>query len=121
MADRSRETKKHTTGFKTMPIYEYEHEGKGCQQGKRFELRQSIYSEKFSLCPYCGQKVKRLISLVSVNTPKGNSDLKNLGFTKLVKRDDGIYENVTATGKESRYWDADKPETKPDFKSKISD
>ena len=59
--------------------------------------------------------MKRLISLVSVNTPKGNSDLKNMGFTKLVKRDDGVYENVTATGKESRYWDADKPETRPDL------
>jgi hypothetical protein len=44
-----------------------------------------------------------------------------MGFTKLVKRDNGIYENVTATGKESRYWDASKPETKPDLKSKISD
>ena len=44
-----------------------------------------------------------------------------MGFTKLVKRDDGIYENVTATGKESKYWDAAKPETRPDLKSKISD
>ena len=104
-----------------MPIYEYEHLGEGCEHGKSFELKQSIYSDKFSHCPYCSEKVKRLISLVSVNTPKGNSDLKNLGFTKLVKRDDGIYENVTATGKESRIWDASKPETKPDLKSKISD
>ncbi|KPK34420.1 MAG: transcriptional regulator [Nitrospira bacterium SG8_35_1] len=104
-----------------MPIYEYEHHGDGCQHGKRFDLKQSIKSEKLTRCPYCGQEVKRLISLVSVNTPKGNSDLKNLGFTKLVKRDDGIYENVTATGKESRYWDAGKPETRPDLKSKISD
>lgn len=104
-----------------MPIYEYEHLGAGCDRGKRFELTQSISSAKLTHCPYCSQKVKRLISLVAVNTPKGNSDLKNLGFTKLVKRDDGIYENVTATGKESRYWDASKPETKPDLKSKISD
>ena len=62
-----------------MPIYEYEHLGEGCEHGKSFELKQSIYSDKFSHCPYCGEKVKRLISLVSVNTPKGNSDLKNLG------------------------------------------
>ena len=78
-------------------------------------------SDKFTRCPYCEQEVRRLISLVSVNTPKGNSDLKNMGFTKLVKRDNGVYENVTATGKESRYWDAGKPETRPDLKSKISD
>jgi putative FmdB family regulatory protein len=74
-----------------MPIYEYEHLDEGCQHGKRFEFKQSIFSDKFTHCPYCGQEVKRLISLVSVNTPKGNSDLKNLGFTKLVKRDNGIY------------------------------
>lgn len=104
-----------------MPIYEYEHLGEGCDQGKRFEIQQSIYSAKFSRCPYCGQDVARLISLVAVSTPKGNSDLKNLGFTKLVKRDDGVYENVTATGKESRIWDTSKPETRPDLKSKIGD
>ncbi len=104
-----------------MPIYEYEHIEEGCEQGKHFEIKQPIHSDKFTECPYCGQAVKRLISLVSVNTPKGNSDLKNLGFTKLVKRDDGVYENVTATGKESRYFDADKPETMPDLKSKITD
>ena len=108
-------------GDKAMPIYEYEHLGDGCEQGERFELIQSIDSDKLTSCPYCGQEVRRLISLVSINTPKGNSDLKNLGFTKLVKRDDGVYENVTATGKESRYWDAGKPETRPDLKSKISD
>jgi len=39
----------------------------------------------------------------------------------LVKRDQGVYENVTATGKESRYMQADKPETMPNLKGKISD
>ena len=68
----------------TMPIYEYEHTGEGCDQGKHFEIKQPIHSDKFTECPYCGKEVKRLISLVAVNTPKGNSDLKNLGFTKLV-------------------------------------
>ncbi len=104
-----------------MPVYEYEHIGDGCPLGKVFELRQAIYSAKFQECPECGQAVKRLISLVSINTPKTNSDLKNLGFTKLVKRDDGVYENVTATGKESKIWDASKPETMPNIKGKIGD
>ena len=58
-----------------MPIYEYEHLGDGCQHGKHFELQQSIYSDKFTRCPYCGQEVKRLISLVSVNTPKGKMNI----------------------------------------------
>ena len=104
-----------------MPVYEYEHEGKGCALGKIFELPQSIYSAKFKVCPECDQKVRRLISRVGISKSKGNSELKNLGFTKLVKRDDGIYENVTATGNESKIWDARKPETMPNLKGKISD
>ena len=104
-----------------MPVYEYEHQGEGCALGKGFELTQSIYSAPFKRCPECGQAVRKLVSLSSISTPKGNSALKNLGFTKLVRRDNGIYENVTATGKESRIWDASRPETMPDLKSKIGD
>ena len=104
-----------------MPVYEYEHLGKGCKLGKKFELTQSIYSAKFKTCPECGKKVKKLVSVVGISTPKTNSDLKNMGFTKLVRRDDGVYENVTATGKESKVWDSRKPETMPDIKSKVGD
>jgi len=39
--------------------------------------------------------VKRLISSASISSPISNSKLKELGFTKLVKRDKGVYENVT--------------------------
>ena len=104
-----------------MPVYEYEHIDDGCERGKRFEMTQSIASDKLTVCPDCGGQIKRLISLVSISTPKTASDLKNLGFTKLVKKDSGVYENVTATGNESRIWDASKPETMPDLKSKIRD
>ena len=104
-----------------MPVYEYEHLAHGCALGKRFEKTQSIASDKLTHCPECGQEIRRLISLVSISTPKTASDLKNLGFTKLVRKDTGVYENVTATGKESRIWDASKPETMPDLKSKIRD
>jgi len=104
-----------------MPVYEYEHVGKACGLGERFEVTQSISSAKLTVCPACGRPARRLISLVAVNTPKTTSDLKSMGFTKLVRRDNGVYENVTATGKESRIWDASKPETMPDFKSKIRD
>ncbi len=104
-----------------MAVYEYEHIKEGCGRGKQFEIHQSIDSEKLRRCPDCGQEIKRLISLVAVNTPKTTSDLKNLGFTKLVRKDKGVYENVTATGNENRIWDASKPETMPDIKSKISD
>jgi len=104
-----------------MAVYEYEHMGEGCARGKRFELVQSITSEKLTECPDCGREIKRLISMVAINTPKTDSDLKNLGFTKLVRRDKGVYENVTATNNESRIWDAGKPATMPNLKSKIRD
>lgn len=104
-----------------MPVYEYEHLGEGCARGKVFEISQAIADARLTECPDCGREVKRLVSLFAVSTPKTNSDLKNLGFTKLVRRDNGVYENVTATGKESKIWDARKPETMPDLKSKIRD
>jgi len=104
-----------------MPVYEYEHQGEGCDLGTVFETIQSIRDNKLEKCPECGVPVKRLISLVGISTPKTNADLKNLGFTKLVKRDEGIYENVTATGSESKIWDKRKPETMPNLKGKISD
>jgi hypothetical protein len=51
----------------------------------------------------------------------GNSTLKEKGFTKLVKRDEGVYENVTATDDESRYMKAGDPETLPHLDKKIGD
>ena len=104
-----------------MPVYEYEHLGLGCSHGKQFEFSQPMNSERLSVCPFCNKPVKRLLSVVAVNTPKTASDLKNLGFTKLVRRDNGVYENVTATGKESRIWDSSKPETMPHLHKKIRD
>ena len=46
--------------------------------------------------------VGRLISAPNLGFPKGDSELKGMGFTKLVRRSDGNYENVTASGDESR-------------------
>lgn len=104
-----------------MPIYQYRHASAPCELGEVFEIEQSMRDEKLAVCPKCNGEVRRLISRVFVATPKTNSDLKNMGFTKLVKRDDGVYENVTRTDRESRYYDSRKPETMPDLKSKISD
>lgn len=50
-----------------------------------------------------------------------NSEIKNMGFTKLVKRDDGVYENVTATGEEKRYMNRGEAESMPNLKKKIGD
>ena len=108
-----------------MAVYEYTHcdtlKPDGCPRGQVFEVVQSIKEDALPECPECGQPVKRLISRVFVSAPKGNADLKNMGFTKLVKRDTGVYENVTATGSESRYMEADKPETMPHVHKKVGD
>lgn len=108
-------------GEPTMAVYVYEHTGKACKLGKAFEVEHSIKDDALKVCPSCGGEIQRLISRVFVSTPVGNSKLKNMGFTKLVRRDSGVYENVTATGKESRYMEAGKPETMPDLSKKISD
>jgi len=104
-----------------MPIYEYAHEGKPCKLGQEFDYHQSMKDDALSECPECGAKVTRLISGAFVTTPKTNTELRDLGFSKLVRRDKGVYENVTRRQGESRYMEADKPETMPNLKKIISD
>jgi hypothetical protein len=65
--------------------------------------------------------VEKRIGAPEIATPAGDSKLKNLGFTKLVRRDKGVYENVTATGTESRYMKEGDPSTMPHLKKKIQD
>lgn len=66
--------------------------------------------------------VRRIIrSAPGVSVPKFNSELRNLGFTKLEKRDDGVYENMTALDSEKRYMKRGDPTSLPDIKRKISD
>jgi putative FmdB family regulatory protein len=104
-----------------MPIYRYKHLEAPCAIGERFEVEQPMRDEALETCPECDGAVRRVITRVNIATPTGDSSLKSMGFTKLVKRDDGVYENVTRTGSESRYMEADKPETMPDLKRKIGD
>jgi putative FmdB family regulatory protein len=104
-----------------MAVYEYQHVGKACAIGEIFEVEHPIAEDALKKCPQCGGAVRRLISRTFISTPRSDTDLKQMGFTKLVKRDHGVYENVTATGQESRYMRADKPETMPDLKRKIRD
>ena len=104
-----------------MPIYEYEHQEAGCDLGKVFEIRQSLHDQSLALCPRCKSPVRKIISRPNINTPKTNTELKDLGFTKLVKRDEGVYENVTARDGDSRIVHRDRPETLPDLSKTISD
>lgn len=104
-----------------MPIYEYEHKGRPCAWGRVFELRQSIHDDPLKTCPNCGERVRKMISAPNINTPKTNSELRDLGFTKLVRRDNGVYENVTARNGESKIMEGDKPHTYPNLKKTIRD
>ena len=104
-----------------MPIYEYQHLAAPCELGRVFEHRQPMAESPLTRCPTCSGPVGKVISRININTPKGNSALKDLGFTKLVKRDDGVYENVTARSGDSRYMVRGKPETVPDLKKTIGE
>ncbi len=102
-----------------MPTYIYEHTGEACELDHIFELVQSIKDTPLSICPNCQGPVRKRIPRVNINKPKGNSEWRDMGFSKLVKRDDGVYENVTRRGNEPRYMERGKPETMPDI-SKIT-
>ncbi len=102
-----------------MPVYEYEHTETSCPIGRIFEVTQSLKEGPLRKCPHCGRPINKLISLVGLSISRSNSELRDLGFTKLVRRDDGIYENVTPRKGDSRYMERGKPETVPDV-SKVS-
>lgn len=66
--------------------------------------------------------VRRVIRTApAVTVEISNSELRDAGFTKLVKRDDGVYENVTASDGEARFMRRGKKETMPHLHKKIRD
>lgn len=89
--------------------------------GKIFDLQQSLSDDPIKICPQCGEPVQKIVSKINISCPKSNRDLRDLGFTKLVKRDDGVYENVTARDGDSRYMERGRPETIPKLSKTISD
>ena len=104
-----------------MPVYEYEHLDEPCPWGNVIEIEQPIHDEVLTHCPNCGRAVRKLISLCNISTPRGDSELRDKGFTKLVKRDSGVYENVTARNGDSRLVHLDKPKTLPNLRKTIRD
>ena len=70
--------------------------------------------------PY-DEQGKKCLAPVGIIKSTSNYELKEKGFTKLVKRDYGVYENVTATENESRYMLSDDPSTLPNISKKVSD
>lgn len=86
-----------------MPTYEYvtTDPGHACEHCREpFEVRQTMRDPALKKCPQCGGPVERLISRCAVNTRSEKSmlsdkNLKEKGFTKLVKEDTGRYRKVT--------------------------
>ena len=73
-----------------------------CQLGNVFEIERAMSDSPLACCPACGQPVQRLYSAPNVHSPVADSTLRNAGFSKLVRREKGVYENVTAQDSEKR-------------------
>lgn len=112
-----------------MPCYDY-----FCAaNGKTIEVRHGMNQviETWGEACYAAQlpmdetdffaPVRKVLSAPGISLPTGNSKLKEVGFTKLVKRDDGVYENVTRSGDEKRYMKAGDTDSIPHLNKKISD
>ena len=66
--------------------------------------------------------IRKVITMAPMaNMPTGDVGLKEMGFTKLVKRSDGTYENVTRSGTEKRFMKPGDPSSMPHFHKKMSD
>lgn len=63
--------------------------------------------------------VRLVIRPIAISFPTGDTKLKEHGFTKLVKRDDGVYENMTASDGEKRYMKAGDKSSMPHLHKKI--
>jgi len=65
--------------------------------------------------------VTKVIHAPYLAKPVSNSKLRETGFTKLIRRDKGLYENVTAAGGEARFLRDDGDSPLPVFTDKIRD
>lgn len=69
-----------------------------------------------------GAPVERVLrSAPAALIAESNSELRDRGFTKLVRRDKGVYENVTAIEGEARYMIKGRRETVPHVHKKVGD
>ncbi|HOP21451.1 MAG TPA: zinc ribbon domain-containing protein [Gammaproteobacteria bacterium] len=87
-----------------MPFYTYqnatEESCEYCRLG--FEVLQRLNAEPVQLCPECGNKVKKVISVpnVTMGTKHLTTDKKaeEKGFTKYKRAGKGVYEKTAGKG-----------------------
>ena len=112
-----------------MPVYEYfcPANGQTISVVHSMHHRITTWGE---LCEMAGQAigatpsdapVEKLLFAPTISTPVTDSKLKELGFTKLVRREKGVYENVTRTDKEARYMVAGDKSSMPELSRRITD
>jgi rubredoxin len=106
-----------------MPIYAYEHreDNPDCDKSPSFEWEQVARDLPLTVCPFCGRPVDKVLFPSAIKKRHFDCELRDKGFTKLVRVDDGIFENVTRRPGEARYWDRSKPETLPILEKTIKD
>jgi hypothetical protein len=106
-----------------MPIYKYIHAEGGTDCGHRpeFEIEQAARDIPLTVCPWCGSPVERVMGAPMIKTKNFDCELRDKGFTKLVRVDDGLYENMTRRPGEGKYVDRRKPETLPILEKTIRD
>jgi putative FmdB family regulatory protein len=80
-----------------MPIYEYEpadHECLICEG--RIEVLQRVNDPKFRFCPFCGLKVKRVVSRAMGKVSKSVTPEKaaKKGFTTFRRAGKGVWEKI---------------------------
>ena len=98
------------------PVYSYRHGSadrgeSDCPAGDEFEWTQPAVDWPLTRCPHCGGPVERQLEAAAIRPRQFNCELKDQGFTKLVRVDDGIFENVTRRPGEAKYIDRRRPET----------
>ncbi|MDR2348999.1 MAG: zinc ribbon domain-containing protein [Deltaproteobacteria bacterium] len=118
-----------------MPVYEYVHsptnpeespkespeESPGCLKVPTFLWEQPVRDLPLTVCPWCGKPVERVLSAPLVKKKNLDAELRDKGFTKLVRVDDGIFENVTRRNGETKYVDRRNPDTFPKLEKTIKD
>jgi hypothetical protein len=65
--------------------------------------------------------VELVVYAPALSFPQGDSALKSLGFSKLVRRDSGVYENVTARDGQTKIVSADSPAAGLNLGSSVGD
>ncbi|MDR1111577.1 MAG: zinc ribbon domain-containing protein [Deltaproteobacteria bacterium] len=106
-----------------MPLYSYRHsaDSRSCEHYPDFEFDQPARDLPLTVCPWCGVRVQRVIGAPAIKKRLLDCELRDKGFTKLVRVDEGLYENKTRRPGEDKYVDRHRPETLPKLEKTIRD